>query len=136
MYLLDTDVVSELRKGRSGNAGVRTFMSAVSGTDLYLSVITLGELRRGVERIRWRGDATQSGMLETWLETLLESFSQQLLPFDADCAHVWGRMRVPHEENAIDKQIAATAWVNNLTLVTRNVRHHAGTGVTVENPFV
>jgi len=136
MYLLDTDVVSELRKGRNGNAGVRAFMSATHGADLYLSVITLGELRRGVERIRWRGDTDQANVLETWLDKILENFSQQVLAFDADCAHVWGRMRVPHEENPIDKQIAAIAWVNNLTLVTRNVRHHTGTGVAVENPFV
>ena len=134
MYLLDTDVLSELRK-KKRNAGVAAFVSRATDGKLYVSVISLGELRYGVERIRWRGDATQADVLDVWLGQMMEIFSGYVIPFDAECAHVWGRMRVSNEENAMDKQIASIAWVNDLTPVTRNTRHYLSTGVRLENPF-
>ena len=138
MYLIDTNVISEARKGARANPGVRAFFDrAVAGqVRLYLSVITVGELRRGLELIRHRGDAAQADLLEAWLNVLLRDYRDSILPFDADMAQLWGRLRVPHHEHAIDKQIAATALLHDLTLVSRNVSDFAGTGVLLLNPFV
>lgn len=137
MYLLDTNVVSELRKGAKGNPGVRAFFGGLQDdqTPLYLSVITIGELRRGVERIRHRGDAAQAEQLELWLGLVCAQYSESILMFDDEMAQVWGRLRVPSHENALDKQIAATALIYDLTVVTRNVGDFEGTGVRVINPF-
>ena len=137
MYLVDTDVISELRKKGKANAGVVTFFrdAASNDTPLYLTAVSIGELRRGVELIRYRGDATQAQRLERWLGKLLTEYSENILPFDADTAQIWGRLRVPHPENPLDKQIAATALIYDLTLVTRNIRHFTGTGVKLLNPF-
>jgi hypothetical protein len=95
----------------------------------------MGELRRGVELVRRRGDAGQARHLENWLASVVEWFSERILAFDADAAQVWGHLRVPDPSHAIDKQIAAIALVNDLTLVTRNVEDFAGTGVKLANPF-
>ncbi|MSQ51498.1 MAG: type II toxin-antitoxin system VapC family toxin [Betaproteobacteria bacterium] len=137
MYLIDTDVVSESRKKTKTNAGVRRFFadSHDNGIALYLSVITIGEIRRGIESIRHRGDAKQADQLDTWLIALLEQFSDHILDLSTDEAQVWGRLRAPHAENAIDKQIAATALTHGLTLVTRNVSHFSGLGLVLLNPF-
>lgn len=138
MYLIDTNVVSEARKKSRANPGVVEFFSRVArdGDPVYLSVITVGELRRGVELIRLRGDAEQAGLLEDWLAAVLAQYADKVLAFDADAAQVWGRLRVPNPEHAVDKQIAATALVHDLTVVTRNAADFAGTGVKVLNPFV
>jgi predicted nucleic acid-binding protein len=137
VYLIDTNVISEARKKSRANAGVIEFFSRVAraGDPVYLSVITIGELRRGVELIRLRGDADQAGLLEDWLSAVLEQYADKVLAFDADAAQVWGRLRVPNPEHALDKQIAATALVHDLTVVTRNAADFAGTGVHVMNPF-
>lgn len=137
MYLVDTDVISELRKGHKADLRVAAFFKDVAARNvpLYLAAVTIGELRRGVELIRHRGDARQARVLARWLEGLLEQFSESVLPFDADAAQVWGRLRVPHPENPLDKQIAATALVYDLVLVTRNVKHFAESGAKVLNPF-
>lgn len=137
MYLIDTDVISELRKKDKADRRVAAFFKDASAGDvpLYLTPVTIGELRRGVELIRYRGDATHAHLLERWLDRLLADYSENILPFDADAAQVWGRLRVPHPENPLDKQIAATALLYDLVLVTRNIRHFAATGVKVLNPF-
>lgn len=137
MYLIDTDVISESRKGEATNPGVVAFFRSmhVARTPLFLSVITVGELRRGVERIRQRGDEPQSQRLERWLNLLLETFSDHILPFDADSAQLWGRLRVPDATNPLDKQIGATALIHGLTVVTRNVSHFRVCGVPAYGPF-
>lgn len=137
MYLLDTNIVSELRKKDRANPGITHFFHQLVEQEAhaYVSVITIGELRRGVDLIRHRGDFAQAKVLETWLQTLLDDYAENILVFGKEEAQVWGRLRVPHPENALDKQIAATALVYDLTLVTRNMRDFAATGVTLHNPF-
>ena len=137
MYLVDTDVISEVRKGAKSNAGVRAFFARAraEGTDLYLSVITIGELRQGVERIRHRGDDSQARRLERWLLQLTSDYADRILSIDEEVAQVWGRLRVPNPENLLDKQIAATALMHGFTVVSRNVAHYTPTGVAVSNPF-
>lgn len=137
MYLIDTDVISELRKGNKANPGVREFFDRVVQEDvsIYLSVITIGELRQGVEKIRHRKDIAQASQLERWLQSVTAEYSDSILPFDEEMAHVWGRLRAPNAENPLDKQIAATALINDLTVVTRNDAHYEPTGVRILNPF-
>lgn len=137
MYLLDTNVISELRKQNKANPGVQQFFQNAIEQDarLYISVITLGELRRGVELIRYRGDQPQADLLEAWLQTILDNYADHILDFTATEAQVWGRLCVPHPQNALDKQLAATALIGGLTLVTRNVSDFVGTGVPLINPF-
>ena len=137
MYLIDTDVVSEARKKGKADPGVASFFrdSTERGNKLYLSAISVGELRRGVELIRHRGDLAQAAMLDAWLEDVLGQYRDHILAFDSDAAQVWGRLRVPHPEHELDKQIAAIAFVNSLTVVTRNTADFLATGVGVLNPF-
>lgn len=137
MYLIDTHVISEARKGKKAHAGVVAFFRKCVRQDarVWLSVVTVGELRRGVDLIRHRGNAPQADLLEAWLSGVLRDHHDCILPLDLDAAQVWGRLRVPHPENALDKQIAATALIHDLTLVTRNVADFSGTGVRVLNPF-
>ena len=126
-----------MRKKEQANPGVIAFFKKISSDDtpIYLAAVTIGELRRGVELIRYRGDARQAQALERWLARLLADYRENVLPFDEDTAQVWGRLRVPHPENPLDKQIAATALIHDLVLVTRNVKHFAPTGARLTNPF-
>lgn len=137
MYLVDTDVISNARKRTHANAGVRRFFrdAAKQKIPLFLSAITIGELRQGVEAVRHRGDLAQATRLSRWLGTVTSEYADAILPFDEEIAQLWGRLRVPHAENPLDKQIAATALIYNLTVVTGNVRHYEPTGVAVLNPF-
>ena len=135
--LIDTNVISEARKGERANPGVRRFFGRVvrKGEDVFLSVVTVGELRRGVDLTRHRGDTEQAEILEAWLTGILTDYDDSILNIDEEVAQVWGRLRVPHPENALDKQIAATALIHELIVVTRNDQHFGGTGVQVLNPF-
>lgn len=138
MYLIDTNVISEARKGQAANPGVTAFFRRCVEEEewTWLSVVTVGELQRGVDLIRYRGDAAQADRLERWLVLVVSKYRDSILPFDLDTARAWGRLRVPHPENALDKQIAATALLHDLTLVTRNTGDFDGTGVRLLNPFV
>ena len=100
MYLFDTNVISEMRKKTAANPGVKQFFQQISKQDArgYISVITVGELRRGVELIRHRGDMVQAATLETWLLAILADYADNILDFTAEESQVWGRLRVPHYE--------------------------------------
>jgi toxin FitB len=135
VYLIDTNVISEARKGRNANAGVREFWQTVGETDVYLSVQTIGEIRRGIENLKHRGDVRQSRRLEQWLERVVAEYGDRILGFDEECAQIWGKLMSPHKQNPIDKQIAAVALIHGLTVVTRNVDDFGGTGVGLKNPF-
>ena len=137
MHLVDTDVISEARKGEKANAGVREFLkhAAQHNSPLYLSAVTIGELRQGVEAIRHRGDVSQALRLERWLARVSSDYADSILSFDAEIAEIWGRLRAPHPENPLDKQIAATALMYDLTVVTRNIAHFETTGARTLNPF-
>ena len=132
-WLLDTNVVAEIRKGRRGNPGVVRWAGTREG-ESWLSVLTVGEIRRGIERKR-RTDQVTAQRLEVWLQGLVGSFGSRILAVDARVAEVWGRLNVPDPVPTVDGLIAATALVHDLTLVTRNVRDVASTGVRVLNPF-
>lgn len=136
MYLVDTNVISEARKGKNANSGVLNFFHTTDSAELYISAITIGEIRRGQENIRHRGDLPQARKLEKWLNLIVAEYADKILSFDAECAQVWGRLMSPHPEHPIDKQIAAIALIYDLTVVTRNVDDFRGTGVTLKNPFV
>jgi predicted nucleic acid-binding protein len=137
VYLVDTDVISEARKGEKGNPGVKAFFHDTlrGNVAMFLSAITIGELRQGVEIIRHRGDGAQAERLERWLNRITKDYADAILPFDEETAHIWGRLRVPHTENPLDKQIAATALIYDLAVVTRNSAQYESTGVRVVNPF-
>lgn len=135
MFLLDTNVVSELRKGVRTNPGVRAFFSALKPEEIYLAVQTIGELRRGVESIRGRGDVQQADSLEGWLNDVVASYSGRILDFDLECAQLWGRLLSPNPQNSIDKQIAAIGLIYDLTVATRNTADFGSSGVRLLNPF-
>jgi predicted nucleic acid-binding protein len=137
MFLIDTNVISEARKGQRADAGVQAFWAAAARDQipLFLAVVTIGELRRGVELIRHRGDHPQAQLLEQWLVEVLQAYGDRVLHLDGDAAQLWGRLRVPNPHNAIDRQIAAIALLHDLTVVTRNTDDFAGCGVRLLNPF-
>ncbi len=133
-FLVDTNVISELRKGRRAHAKVRDWVASVDEGALFLSVLVIGELRQGIESLR-RRDPTAAAHLDRWLRELLHSHAERVLPVDTAVAEQWGRLNVPDRTSAIDGMLAATALVHSLTLVTRNVRHVQRTGVRHLDPF-
>jgi predicted nucleic acid-binding protein len=133
-YLVDTNVLSELRKGRRCNPGVADWFAGVASQEIYLSVLTLGEIRKGIEAIR-RRDPPAAAALAVWLQDVVAAAADRLLPVDQEAADLWGRLNVPDPLPVLDGLLAATAIARGLTLVTRNVRDVASTGVACLNPF-
>ena len=133
-FLLDTNVVSELRKS-APNPHVLAWHRSHTWAEAFISTLVVGEIRQGVERVRPR-DPKQADALERWLGGLISAYRDRLLPVTVDVAEAWGRLNVPPEPPpVVDGLMAATARVHRLTLVTRNVAHVVRTGVPVLNPF-
>jgi predicted nucleic acid-binding protein len=131
-FLLDTNVVSEIRRGRDEN--VAAWAGEVADADLYLSVLTLGEIRKGIERLRGR-DPDQADVFAAWLEQLRDGFADRILPIDDRVAEDWGRLNAPAERKTVDSLIAATARLHDLTVVTRNTADFDGCEVSLLNPW-
>ena len=132
--LLDTNVISELRKGPRADDNVVLWFEDVEEEDIHLSVLVVGELRREIERLRGR-DARQAGALEAWLRQVVRQHGERILPVDWRVAEQWGRLTAMRSGSVIDTLMAATAQVFDLVLVTRNVKDVAWTGVSCLNPF-
>lgn len=133
-FLIDTNIISEVRKGDRCNPAVAAWWAGVAEDDLWLSVLVLWEIRKGVELAR-RRDPEKAAALEAWLEKVVSGFRDHFLPVDATVAEEWGRLNAVRPVPVIDALLAATAKVNGLTLVTRNGSNVAGLGVDVLNPF-
>ena len=118
MFLLDTNVVSEVRKGRRSDPSVSNWYTGVGESQLFISSLTIGEIRRGIELARRRGDVDQAKTLETWLQTVVEEFSGRILSVDAQVADTWGRISAPRPVPVVDGLLAATTVVHDMTLVT------------------
>lgn len=134
-YLIDTNVISELRKGRRTDPAVSAWFAGLAEEEIFLSVLTLGEIRRGIESIR-RRDPKAAAALDSWLGRISETHRERVLPVDRAIAEEWGRTSVPDPLPVVDGLLAATAKVNGLTLATRNAADIAGTGVAHIDPFL
>jgi predicted nucleic acid-binding protein len=132
--LIDANVVSELRKRERCNPGVAAWFARVSTDEVFFSVLTVGEIRKGVENIR-RRDNTAAEVLEAWLDDLVTTYTDRLLSIDRSIAERWGHLNAPDPVPVIDGLLAATAIVHGLTLVTRNLKDIERTGVRCMNPF-
>lgn len=133
MYLLDTDVLSELRK-RKRNPNVVKWIGAVTESDLHLSAITVAEIERGIERQK-KPDPAFANDLAAWLEFTLRAFGERILPITVNIARRWGRLSAQIGNTELDLAIAATALEHGLTVVTGNTKHFQRTGAKLLNPF-
>lgn len=133
-YLLDTNIISEVRKGRDCDPHVATWYELIDDESIYVSVLVLGEIRKGIERARSTNPG-QARALEKWLSTLSQSFADRILTVDLAVADEWGRMSAKRTVSTIDALLAATAKVHRMVLATRNVADVADLGAKVLNPF-
>lgn len=133
-YLLDTNVLSETRK-RQQAPGVAEWIAATPADQLYVSVLTVGEIEQGVTRVRARGDDRQASALERWLREVEKGFAGRIVPVTLEVAREWGRQQSSRSAPVIDALISATARVHGLTVVTRNAKDFEQTGIRVLNPF-
>jgi predicted nucleic acid-binding protein len=127
--------LSELRKGKRCDPHLTAWFATISEDEIFLSVLTIGELRRGIENIH-RRDSRSAASLNSWLRETIANFHDRILPIDQDIAQEWGRMNVPNPLPVIDGLLAATAKIRGLILVTRNTKDIARSGVPTLNPFV
>jgi hypothetical protein len=133
-YLIDTNVLSELRKRERQNPHVASWYATTEADELFLSVLVVGEVRRGIESLARRDPAT-SRALDAWLRVVLGSFADRILPVTTEIAQRWGHLSAPKQVPIIDGLLAATAQVHGLVLVTRNVKDFVGSGTVVLDPF-
>lgn len=133
-YLIDTNIISEIRKGERRDANVAAWYESIDDADLYLSVLVLGEIRKGIERVRPK-DPARAGALEKWLSAVRRAFAGRILPVDDAVAEEWGKMNAVRPVSTVDGLLAATAKVHRLTLATRNTTDVVGLGARVLNPF-
>jgi toxin FitB len=133
-YLIDTNIISEVRKGERCDGHVAAWFASIDDEDIFLSVLVVGEIRKGIERAR-RTDPAQARGLEKWLSTLKQSYGERILPIDQMVADEWGSMSAIRPLPTVDALLAATAKIHRMTLATRNVADVAGLGVDVLNPF-
>jgi predicted nucleic acid-binding protein len=133
-YLIDTNIISEVRKGSLCDAHVSSWYASIADEDLFLSTLVLGEIRKGIELARPR-DPGKAAALERWLRDVKTAFTGRVLEIDDAVSEQWGRMSAIRPVPAIDGLLAATALTHGLTLATRNDRDVAGLGATVLNPF-
>jgi predicted nucleic acid-binding protein len=133
-WLVDTNIISEVRKGARCHLAVAAWWSGVEDRDLFLSTLTIGEIRKGVEAVRTR-DPDKARALEAWLQAIMQAFGPRILGIDAAVAESWGRISAIRSVPVVDALLAATASVHGLVLVTRNATDVAGLGVRVLNPF-
>jgi len=135
MYILDTNVVSELRKGRKAHRSVRTWAQGFSAASLYLSAISILELEIGILLME-RRDQTQGAVLRVWMDKhVLPTFAGRVLPIDTAVAQRCGALHVPNPRSDRDALIAATALVHGMTVATRNVNHFQQMGVAIVDPW-
>ncbi|SDB74959.1 type II toxin-antitoxin system VapC family toxin [Belnapia rosea] len=133
-WLIDTNVISEVRKGARCHPAVATWWANVEDRDLFLSALTLGEIRKGIEGVRPR-DPAKAAALEGWLSEVADAFGPRVLGVDAAVADAWGRISAVRSVPVVDALLAATARVHGLVLVTRNVADVEGLGTRTLNPF-
>ncbi len=133
-FLLDTNVVSELRKQERCAPKVNAWAAGVPPNEEFLSVLVVGELRRGAILIR-RKDPAAAEALERWIARLTQLYGERILPITLEIGQEWGRLSALRPIRPEDGLLAATALVHRLTLVTRNIRNVEGLGVSVLNPW-
>jgi predicted nucleic acid-binding protein len=133
-YLIDTNIISEVRKGQRCDPNVAKWYEKIEDGSLYLSVLVIGEIRKGIERVRLKDDA-QANTIEIWLTAVDKAFGERILPVDRAIANEWGRLNASRPLPVIDGLLAATAKIHRMTLVTRNTADIADLGVRVLNPF-
>jgi len=133
-YLIDTNIISEVRKGARCDRDVAAWFESIADADIYLSVLVVGEIRKGIERAR-PNNPVQATALEQWLTELVRSFTERIMPIDQAVADEWGRMSAKRSLSTIDALLAATAKVNGMTLATRNISDVVNLGVRVLDPF-
>lgn len=133
-WLVHTNVLSELRKGDRLDSNVRAWFDGIVDSDLFTSVLVIGEIRRGIESIR-RRDPVAAQAIDQWLIRMGKVFGERILPIDVRVADRWGRLNVPNRVPTVDGLLAATALEHELVLVTRNVKDVAPTGVRTLDPF-
>jgi hypothetical protein len=134
-FLIDTNVLSELRKGRQCDANVRAWAISANHAQHWISVLSLGEIRKGIELLRRKSPA-QCPAFERWLSAIETNYSGCILPITDAIADQWGRLQVRRSMPVIDSLLAATALVHQLIIVTRNTADFACSGATVLNPFL
>lgn len=134
MYLLDTNVLSEVRKAQRADLRVQHWFKTITPFEIFISAISIGEIRNGIESLRLRDPAT-AGRLETWLRGLESHYSERILPISIQIADRWGWLGQVRHNHPLDRLLAATCLEHRLTMVTRNVADFTGTGVPLFNPF-